>query len=241
MTMQPDYTYLIEKTGIDRPLMGFYDTPAPDPFEPLIKPDTCLFAYYKKFLNGEAVLLTEEQYGCGGAGKWLCGLETRTLEEYVEFLVDDEGLKADHDLMRQWLGHNKPYQKEHGNLIFSPLKKSEYTYLKTVSFFVNPDQLSMLMIAAQLHASPDDPLPVISPFGSGCMLLVSLFWDLEIPQAIIGATDMAMRRHLPPDTLIFTVTKPMFELLCEIGSGSFLEKSFIEKLKSSRKKPDSSA
>jgi hypothetical protein len=32
---------------------------------------------------------------------------------------------------------------------------------------------------------------------------------------MIGALDQAMRRHLEPWMLAFTVTKPMFELLCK--------------------------
>jgi len=232
--MQPDFDYLLEKTGIRYPLLGFYDTPDPEPFQPYLKSSTCLFAYFKKFTNGKSIILTRENYGCGGAGKWLCDVQTRSDQEYVEFLADDEGLKASHELMRKWLKHSQPYHQEHGYLVFGPLKESAYEYLKTVSFLINPDQLSMLMIGAQYYSSPDDPPPVISPFGSGCMQLVSLFEDFSVPQAIIGGTDMAMRRYLPADIMIFTVTRPMFELLCQLDSQSYLERSFINRLKKSR-------
>lgn len=233
--MQPDYRYLLKKTGIDYPVIGFYDTPELKPFEPYIDAKTCVFSYYKQFRKGKYLRLTREQYGCGGAGKWLCSLETHTKEQYVKFLADDEGLKANHALMREWLEYEKPYRQKHENLVIGALQESEYKYLKTVTFFVNPDQLSILMIGAQLYNSPTDPAPVISPFGSGCMLLISLFEDLSIPQAIIGATDMAMRKYLPQDLLAFTVTKSMFELLCKLDKDSYLEKSFIKELKRSRK------
>lgn len=232
--MQPDISYLIKQTGILYPLMGFYDTPDPDPFSPYLKTSACMFSYFRRLLKGGHMVLTRESFGCGGAGKWLCDVQTRTDQEYVEFLADEEGLKANHELMRSWLNHAKPYHQEHNYLVLGPLKESEYEYLKTVSFFVNPDQLSMLMIGAQYYTSPDDPSPVISPFGSGCMQLVSLFEDLAIPQAIIGGTDMAMRRYLPADIMIFTVTRPMFELLCRLDSESYLERSFIQTLKKSR-------
>jgi hypothetical protein len=232
--MQPDYKYLIEKTGIEYPIIGFYDTPDLKPFKPYIDTDACVFAYFKLFLKGKYIRLTRKEYGCGGAGKWLCNIETRTKEQYVKFLADDEGLKANHSLMREWLEYVKPYQQEYENLIIGALKESEYEYLKTATFFVNPDQLSILMIGAQLHSSPRDPAPVISPFGSGCMQLISLFMDLSVPQAIIGATDMAMRKYLPLNVLAFTVTKPMFKLLCNIGKNSYLEKSFIKGLKKAR-------
>jgi len=233
--MQPDYQYLIRKTGINLPVMGLYDVPDPEPFKPFLSSGNCLFAYYKRYLKGQSVVITRDRSGCGGAGKWLCDIQNRSRQDYIEFLTDDEGLKADHNLMGQWLDASVPYKMEHEYLVFGPLKESEYDYLKTVSFFINPDQLSMLMIGAQYYHSTGDPEPVIAHFGSGCMQILPLFGDLSIPQAIIGGTDMAMRRYIPPDLLIFTVTKPMFELLCRLDSSSFLEKSFIQELKRSRK------
>ena len=90
------------------------------------------------------------------------------------------------------------------------------------------------MIGAQLFSKPGDPEPVLAPFGSGCMQLISLFKDLGVPQAIIGATDMAMRKYLPTYILGLTVTKPMFEQLCSLGQDSYLDKRFINELKKSR-------
>jgi hypothetical protein len=70
------------------------------------------------------------------------------------------------------------------------------------------------------------------------MLLASLFEDMSIPQAIIGTTDIAMRRYIPADILAFTVTVPMFEQLCHLDEKSFLNKSFLKRLKSAREKID---
>lgn len=58
-----------------------------------------------------------------------------------------------------------------------------------------------------------------------------------MPQAIIGATDIAMRQHLPPDILAFTVTKPMFEQLCALDTRSFLHKPFWRNLRKARGLP----
>ncbi|NOY36915.1 MAG: DUF169 domain-containing protein [Chlorobi bacterium] len=232
---QPNYKYLMEKTGIRFPLIGFYDTDNKSAFEPLILSRTCVFAYYKQWEKGKSLLITGNQFGCPGAGTWLCNIKSRTKEDYIKFLADDEGLKASRDLMGQWLDHVRPYKQQYENLIIGPLKASEYKYLKTITFFVNPDQLSILMIGAQLFSKPCDPEPVLAPFGSGCMQLVSLFDDLDIPQAIIGATDMAMRKYIPFNILALTVTKPMFEQLCSLGRDSYLNKKFINELKKARK------
>ena len=236
--IQPDPTNLMKIAGIKNPLVGFYDAPDPARFEPSVtpKPDTrvCVFAFYKAWLKGETLHLTADNYGCGGAANSLFNIQTRSREEFVKFLADEEGLRASHDLLNQWLDKRKPYQLQHQNILIGPLKKDMYQYLKTVTFFVNPDQLSLLMTGAYYHSSPNDTVPVIAPFGSGCMELAPALVDIEAPQAIIGATDIAMRQYLPPDILAFTVTKPMFERLCSLDQKSFLYKPFWKRLQKAR-------
>ena len=136
--------------------------------------------------------------------------------------------------MEAWLDHGRPYAPVHPHLFIGPLKDARYEHLRTVTFYVNPDQLGMLILGANYHAAPGDPPPVTAPFGAGCMELASLFQDLEAPQAIIGATDIAMRNQLPADILAFTVTRPMYERLCSIGEDSFLSRPFLKRLKASR-------
>ena len=77
---------------------------------------------------------------------------------------------------------------------------------------------------------------VTVPFGSGCGLMAAVLGDLETnePRAVIGATDIAMRQHLPPNLLAFTVNMSMYKQLCELQENSFLEKSFWNRLRNSR-------
>lgn len=236
--MQPDPTNLVERIDLSIPLIGFYDAPDPSPFAPLVRPASgrrmCVFSFYDRWLTGDMLHITKENFGCGGAGHWICGVETRSREDFVKFLVDDEGLKSSHDLMRQWLDHTKTYAQKHPHILIGPLRQAQYEHLRSITFFVNPDQLGLLMLGAQYNSAPGDPPPVIAPFGSGCMQLVPLFQDLSVPQAIVGATDIAMRRFLPPDILAFTVTKPMFEQLCELDENSFLYKPFWGNLRKAR-------
>lgn len=236
--MQPDPSTLLEIANITTPLIGFYDAPDTKPFEPLMSPipgrRACTFSFYKPWLDGKTLFITKENYGCGGAGHWLFDLETRGRKEFVEFLVDDEGLKASHELMDQWIDFNKPYQQEHDNILIGPLRENQYQYLKTITFYVNPDQMSLLMTGAQYNNAPGDPKPVLASFGAGCMQLLPLFENLNVSQAMVGATDIAMRQYLPPDILAFTVTKPMFEQLCALDEKSFLYKPFWQRLKKAR-------
>jgi hypothetical protein len=161
------------------------------------------------------------------------GLELRSRQEFLEFLVDGEGLKASRALMGKWIDAAKPYKAENPHLFLGPLKDERWPYVRTVAFLVNPDQLSALAIGAQYHSSPDDPPPVIAPFGSGCSQFLP-FLDLKAAQASIGATDLAMRRHLPPDILMLTVTRPMFRQLCGLDEKSFLHKPFLQRLREAR-------
>lgn len=237
--IQPNPTNFCKRIGLNIPLIGFYDAPDPAAFEPLIKPEpgNCVFAFYEKWMEGKTLHITGEHYGCGGAGRWMCGVETRSRKDFISFLVDQEGLKSSHDLMEKWIDASMPYKSAHPHLLIGPLEEDQWEYAKSVTFFINPDQLSALAYGAQYNSAPEDPPPVIAPFGSGCMQLLP-FDDLTIPQASIGTTDIAMRQHIPPDILGFTVTREMFKRLCELDKKSFLYKPFLKNLRKARGQPD---
>ena len=55
-----------------------------------------------------------------------------------------------------------------------------------------------------------------------------------MPQAQIGATDIAMRQWLPADIMAFTVTRPLFEQFCLFAEGSYLTKPFLSRLRKAR-------
>lgn len=226
--IQQKISALLKRIDMRLPLIGFYDAPDPEPFKPLAEPEKgdCVFIFYNQWLKGNTLHLTKERYGCGGAGNWMFGIRGRPKEEFISFLVDEEGLKANRALMEKWIDTSRPYEPVHSHLFIGPLKENLLEYAVTITFFVNPDQLSILMLGAQYYSSPDDPPPVIAPFGSGCSLLQP-FKDL-------GATDIAMRRHLPPSILAFTVTMPMFFQLLSLDKRSFLYKPFLAELRKSR-------
>ncbi len=236
--MFPNPATLIDRIGLGTPLIGLYDAPDTEPFEPLVSPrpgaHVCVFAYYKAWQKGKTAHLHATHPGCGGASYWLFNEQGRDRDAFVRFLVDDEGLKSSHALMNRWLDHHRPYRREHEHLLLGPLRDDQYAYLKTVTFYVNPDQLSALVLGANYDHAPGDPPAVLATFGSGCMEILPLLESLETPQALIGATDLAMRQHLPPDILAFTVTKPMYERLCALGPDSFLFKGFWQNLLQAR-------
>jgi hypothetical protein len=124
---------------------------------------------------------------------------------------------------------------ENDYVVIGPLKEEQYQYLKTVTFYVNPDQLSLLLLGTEYHNASIQS-PAVTGFASGCGQMAALFGDLDtdVPKAVIGATDIAMREHLPADVLALTVNKPMFKQLCELDENSFLYKHFWKRLKKLR-------
>jgi len=239
-TFQPDPSNLIGRLELDIPLIGLYDSPVIEPFEPIIesgkKGHNCIFSFYEQWLEGKTLHLTKQKFGCGGAGHWICGVPGRTREEYLDFLVNTEGLKSSYEIMDKWLDAGTPYKQEHENILIGPLKPDQYVYLKTITFFVNADQLSALAIGAEYNRSPEDPPGIIAPFGSGCSQLIGQFKDINVSSAIIGMTDIAARKYIPANLLAFTVTRPMFEEFCDLDERSFLYKAFWKELKQRRNK-----
>jgi len=229
---------LLKHLNFTLPLIALYDAPAYTAFDEILetKPGIrkCLFAFYEDWMQGKTLRLSKDNYGCGGCGHWLFDIETRDRQGFVKFLADDEGLKASHELMNRWLDVNHSYKPENETIFIGPYKAEFYELIKSITFFVNPDQLSVLMLAANYFSGPGDLAPVKAPFGSSCMEMLPLFDSFTTPQAILGATDLAMREHLPPNIMAFTVNKPMFENFCRIGENSFLTKPFLKRLKKVR-------
>lgn len=234
--MKPDPTKLLAIAGIKNPLVGFYDVPDPKPFEPFARPKRCFFSCYENWLKGESICISENDSGCRGSGYWVGGVEFTTRDNFAKFLTEKEGFKSSQKLMKQWLDNQKPYRIEHGYVVIGPLKDEQYDNLRTITFFVNPDQLSLLLLGTEYQNASVNVNPTLTAFGSGCGQLAALFGDFDpdIPKAIIGATDIAMRQHLPPDILALTVNKPMYRQLCELDNSSFLYKPFWKTLRKAR-------
>lgn len=235
--MKPDPTKLLEIAGIKTPLIGFYDVSDPKPFEPFCTPKRCIFSGYGNWAKGESIYISEGNCSCRGGGYWIGGVEFTTRDNFAKGLNEREGFKSSCELMKKWLENLNPYMIENGYVVIGPLKDDQYEHLKTVTFYVNPDQLSLLLLGAEYNNASINDNPAITAFGSGCGQLAALFgdFDTDIPKAIIGATDIAMREHLPPDILALTVNKPMYRQLCELDENSFLYKSFWKRLRKARR------
>ncbi len=107
----------------------------------------------------------------------------------MEFLCDEEGLKADHELMDLWLdsapalhaGAREPADR-------AAASADQYEYLRTVTWYVNPDQLSVLTAGAIYYSRPDD----INPLDRSVRLGLHA---ADRPVRRLGRAASAHRRH----------------------------------------------
>ena len=230
----------LQSTGITIPPVGVYDVEDPEPFAPFSKPGFCIFNDFNAWSNGKSTMVSKENaaaFGCPGAGYWLCGLEGAPRKSMAGYLAGQEGLKASPKLMEKWLENHPPYTMENRAIVISRVTsragRDHYDHLKTVTFFVGPDHLSLLLTGAEyLNARRSQPVKAV--YGSGCGQMLCLFDDIDTPAAMVGATDIAMRKHLPAHIMAFTVTKPMLEQICQLDGDSFLHKTFWSELKNAR-------
>jgi COG2043 family uncharacterized protein len=229
--MHPDPSELIRILEIDVPLIGVYDTDNPEAFEPLVRPKHCIFECYESWLSGQSLCLRRDDHGCGGAGFWLFGVETLVRESAVRYLTWGEGVRVTSEMTEAFLDQVPPYSPTNSHVIIGPLKKDNHDSLRSVTFFVTPDQLGMLLAGCHYEGDLDAAAGVTAPFASGCsQLLTAVISDSE-PKAIIGATSTVLRRFLPPHLLALVCNPTMFARLCRLDKDSFLYKSYWEALR----------
>jgi len=116
-------------------------------------------------------------------------------------------------------------------VLAKPLEKidPERDQIKSVTFFVEPDALSALVILAN-YAHPERE-NVAMPWAAGCQVIgIFAYRELESehPRALVGLTDISARRSvrhsLGKTVMSFTAPWPMFLEMESHADGSFLER-----------------
>lgn len=231
---------LLKVLRIETPVIAVYDSSDTQAFSPIVKSGgmNCCFAYYRRWLKGDTLLLTEESDGCPG-GLYHLGLRDTIMPNIEHFLTQGteelrgEGLKATPEIAGEMLDRAKTVNSESGNILIGPLRVDKWDSVKTLSFFVDIDRLAALMTLSGYWSATDT---VVAPFGSGCSLLWRAVEHYGREKAVIGSTDIAMRRHLPPNILVFTVSPQLFYQMVNVPPGSFLERDWWAELMKAREK-----
>ena len=117
-------------------------------------------------------------------------------------------------------------------VVFQPLDKVDFVKERpqTIIFFVNPDQLSALVVLANYARGDNEN--VIIPYAAGCQTIGIYPYregKSKRPHAVVGLTDLSARvyiRRQLGDTNLMTFAAPfaLFEEMEQNVPGSFLER-----------------
>lgn len=117
-------------------------------------------------------------------------------------------------------------------IVVKPLEAvdPEHDQVKSVSFFVEPDALSALVILA--NYAHGDGENVAMPYAAACQVMgILAFRELERehPRALVGMTDISARKHLRAtlgkDVMSFTAPWPVFLEMEGNADNSFLRRT----------------
>ena len=110
---------------------------------------------------------------------------------------------------------------------------------RNVTFFVDPDQLSALVVLANYGDPTGGSVAV--PWAAACQVMGILAYqelEREAPRALVGLTDLSARLNvrglLGPHVLSFTVPWPLFQRMEGNVGDSFLERETWRALRKSR-------
>jgi hypothetical protein len=239
---------LTKALRLDTPIIAIYDTEPTTEFEPVVqaKGRACCFAYYSRWLKGETLVVKrnggtfqDPQGGCPGMQRAF-GLEKEYPPWMAHFLTDGkgapmgEGLKASPELAQEFIDHGKPPQLSGDYILIGPLKLSQWDNVKTVTIFADPDRFSALLTLAAYWSS--DPEEIIAPFSSGCGLMWRELISFDRDRPIIGCTDIAMRKYLPPEILSLSVSPARFRKMVDFPEEAFLNREWWKELLEARSK-----
>ena len=233
---------LVEKLRLKTPIIALYDSEPSGEFAPMVESSgrTCCFAYYKRWLNGETLVIEKGEGGFSNPDKGCYGAQNafglgKGYPPFMpNFLTDGEGapmgegLKASPELAKEFLDRAGPPENASGSVLIGPLRLSMWERVRSVTFLVDPDRLSALMTLAAYWTS--DPEVIFAPFSSGCGMLLREMETAGGERAVIGCTAIAMRKYLPPDMLCLTVSQEMFEKMVDFPDDAFLKKSWWNEL-----------
>jgi hypothetical protein len=102
----------------------------------------------------------------------------------------------------------------------------EFDDIKSVSFFVEPDALSALVVLAnRVHPEVEN---VVFPYAAGCQVMGILSYNelsREHPRAVVGLSDLSARKTVRPalgqNVMSFTAPWPVFLAMEESVEDSF--------------------
>lgn len=211
----------------------------------------CVAAMLSGAAKGKTAVFSRKTTGCPGGGvglgfgntyvnfpggieyflstgnKEFCQSEIgKNLVKNMPHLEDGEGYLKNPEIAKKFIESLPMTDVPFEYVVYKPLEKlSEGEIPKIVVLPVNPDQLSALVVLANYARDSVDN--VIVRFGAGCHQTGIIAYQeclSENPRAVIGLTDISVRKIFDKDILSFTMPYEMFLEMENNVEGSFLQK-----------------
>jgi uncharacterized protein (DUF169 family) len=199
--------------------------------------------------KGRTAYFDRKTFGCPGGGTGLgfgdrygsfpidCLLSTGNKEFAAMMggasseMAEGERFYKNPEVARKWV-NSLPFTDVPAEyVVFKPLGQvAGQDKPKLIVFFVNPDQLSALVVIAEYNRGTNQS--VTAPFGAACQSILFGYAeaDKDNPRGVIGFFDISQRIHVDRETLSFTVPYKMFKEMEANIEGSFLETHAWRKL-----------
>lgn len=203
----------------------------------------CVISMLSAAAKGKVAALDRQTVRCAG-GRTGLGFGNAYEENpgWIEYFLstgkpgqfEGEGYKKSPEIVRQMISKVPITNIPSKYVIFKPLDKvnKQKETPELIVFYVNPDQLSALVVLANYGRPTSDN--VIVNMGAGCSTICLYPYQEGLKQrsrAVIGLTDITARPYIDSDLLAFTVPYNMFIEMEENIPGSFLEKKDWQELK----------
>lgn len=204
----------------------------------------CTVAMLTACANGKTAVFDRKTSGCRGGNVGLGfgntyadfpgGIEYFLSTGRGEGYREGEGYKKTPELADNFIKQLPVADIPYSYVVFKPLEETDMLKdsPQMVCFYVNPDQLSALVVLANYGRPGNDN--VIIPGGAGCHTVCLIpYYETkqERPRAVVGMTDVTARPMVDPDVLSFSVPFKMFLEMEENVPGSFLEKTSWHKVR----------
>lgn len=178
----------------------------------------CIVSLFKAAYDGKVACFELGRHGCemGSIGLCLsdCIKEPPGGLDYFLSVGKGEGFREGEfyvktpELAREFINQLQPVKDPHKYLVVKGLHlvTAADDTPTLVSFWVNPDQLSALLMLANFANSAIDNM--IIPMGAGCHTLCLYPYNEKFnarPRAVVGLTDVTCRNMIKPDLLSVTV------------------------------------
>jgi uncharacterized protein (DUF169 family) len=164
-----------------------------------------------------------------------------TKESYENFLHGERYVKSP-GLVEKFVKSLPLMEIPAKYVVFQPLNDVDSAQEKpqTIIFFVNPDQLSALVVLANYGRGDNEN--VIIPYAAGCQT-IGIYPYREAksakPRAVVGLTDLSARVYIrkqlnDPHLMTFAAPFALFEEMEQNVPGSFLERHTWQSLMSEK-------